>query len=1003
MNPGDDEVDPALADEVDAALAAVWSGRFDRIDQLVHSVSPGEPIADIFSPLQTARSIGTVPDVIGRFRIVRELGRGGMGVVFEAEQSEPRRRVALKIIRGGGLVDDYHRRLFQREIQTLAHLSHPGIAALYEAGQTDDGLNYYAMELVEGCPLTDYIRRPDEDASSALSTRRRIELLTAICDAIHYAHQRGVIHRDLKPSNIFITNEGQPKVLDFGLARLSSPESDAPTVNTTPGQLLGTLPYMSPEQARGDGTLLDVRTDIYSLGVIAYEMIAGAKPIDLGGVAVPEAVRRICEMSPRPLSQSDRSFRGDLATIIHKALAKDAPQRYASAAALADDLRAYLTGMPISARPPSASYQLRKLIARHRLPFTLASLLVLSVFTFGAFAGWQAIEVARERDAAVEARKQAEQNQKKSDRINEILQTMLSSVDPEMSTQGTVTVADVLDNMAREVDRGIVGDADIEAAVRRTLGGSYLSLGDLNAAEKQLRRSYEIRREMFGDDHPWTGRILSDLGELLRGRGEYAAAAEMQSKALDILRHANPAPNADVARSKYRLALVRDDQDQLEDAERLLKEVLEDEKAFPDTNSLDSYRARLQLGGILRNRGRYDEAEKMVKDVMDAAAGELGPDHQFVARALNSLAVLYEEQGRYREAAEGYREALRIKRLALPQDHPSISVTLSNLGGAQRKLGDLEGAERSVSEALDAMTSRFGPDYKDTIVMTNNLAGIRRARGDFGGAEYMYRDVVSRLESKFGAESPYLAGALNNLGTVLRDEGKWEEAADVLARALEISTRVRGPNHIETARAADNLGGINQVLGRLDEAEHLYQQALASIEAAMGRDHPLRIFVLCDLASLERERGDCKAALEFASDARKALEQRTSRAPEEQSRTYGELGQCLWCAGKSRDAIPALETALSSNSRLDRAGLFREEVRSALALAYLELGDKAKAASLMSEALEPFVEREGRFGRTILTRAVSFYESSGDILEAANWQKRLDALNNEASGNSQPN
>lgn len=369
---------------------------------------------------------------LGDYRILRKIGEGGMGVVYEAEQQNPHRLVALKVIRGGLHADDYHVKMFEREIEALARLKHPGIASIYESGRSDDGQVFFAMELVNGVALTDFVeRRRSMSGDAAANINEQLALFAQIGDVVSHAHQRGVIHRDLKPQNVLVTGEADTmsgdrfgvKILDFGLARINDPDFRGNTGVSQVGQIKGTLLYMSPEQVRGRSDEIDVRSDVYALGVMLYEMLSGQMPYDLSQASLPEAMRIICEEPPKPLTKAFSETHGrsgridrDVETIALKALEKDPDRRYQSVAAMLDDVERYIRNEPITARPPSPVYQFKKLVARHKLAFASMATIFLLVAGFGAVMAAQSVRIANERDKAEQARAEADQEKREAEK-----------------------------------------------------------------------------------------------------------------------------------------------------------------------------------------------------------------------------------------------------------------------------------------------------------------------------------------------------------------------------------------------------------------------------------------------------------------------------------------------------------------------------------------------------------------------------------------------------------
>ena len=484
-----------------------------------------EPVAGPFGNAIEQRR-NSIPDQIGRYRIVRLLGEGGMGAVFEAEQDRPRRTVALKVIKSTCASPTLLNR-FELESQALARLHHACIAQVYEAGTADSGTGpqpYFAMEFIaNGQTLTEYAKQ------RSLTAEQRLNMMAGVCDGVQHAHQRGIIHRDLKPGNILVDEHGQPKILDFGVARVTDSDTHA-TRQTDVGQLVGTLAYMSPEQALADPLDLDVRSDVYALGIVLYELLAGKPPYILSP-KLDEALRTIREQDPAPLTSVNRVFKGDIETIVGKALEKDKRRRYASAADLAGDIRRYLKHEPILARPATTSYQLRKFAQRNKA-LVLGVAAVLLVLAAGVIAStWQAV---RARSAEVQALKEAAN----SKAVNQFLQDMLASADPFANKRGAargrdLTVVQAVTQAIRKLDDGALKDQPlVEAAARRTIGETLTNLGDINGGEVQIRKALALRRAHLPAADPEIAEIVESLASLLQNRGGPGGGAGKEAESL---------------------------------------------------------------------------------------------------------------------------------------------------------------------------------------------------------------------------------------------------------------------------------------------------------------------------------------------------------------------------------------------------------------------------------------------------------------------------------------
>jgi serine/threonine protein kinase/Flp pilus assembly protein TadD len=740
--PGEDSpVDPADADldEIESIPDIAADELISTVDQLGAPVRPRPQ-----SPISTPASIGP-------YRILGRLGEGGMGVVFEAEQQRPRRRVALKVVRGGQFVDEQQVRMFQREADTLARLKHPNIGAIYESGCTDDGQHFFAMELVHGETLDVHL----EQRPRTLDRReleQRLRLFRKIVDAVHYAHQRGVIHRDLKPSNIIVTepgdgDDGAPdpdapgiKILDFGLARITDTDVAAPTMLTEVGTIRGTLPYMSPEQTGGNPEEIDVRADVYALGVILYEMLTDTKPYATDNTGLIEAVRIICEEAPKPLSQNwsgTRRPNADLETIVHKALEKDVERRYGSAAALSEDIGRYLARQPILARPPSAVYQLRKLVSRHKLGFAFATTLALLLLGFGI---GMSVLYARAVDAEGQASREAET----AERALRFMIGLFETSDPSEAQGNTITAREILDQGAEKIEVELEAQPEVQARLMGTMGWVYRGLGLYEEAEPLLERSLEIRRRALGPDHQDTLLSMNDLAVLYANRGRYA------------------------------------------EAERLHVEALEGQRRVLGSEHGDTLRSMINLAVVHGRNGRYAEAEQLYSEAAETQRRVLGPDHAATLGSVNNLAVFYTARGRYDEAEPLHRAALEGRRRVLGQDHPETLNSMTNLAVLYDKQGRLDLAEPLYLQGLESQRRVLGEDHPETLTSAYNLGNVYLRQGRLDDARLQFLAALEGQRRALGDDHPDSLDTLYNLACVSSLQGRKREALDYLGEALDL-------------------------------------------------------------------------------------------------------------------------------------------------------------------------------------------------------------------------
>jgi serine/threonine protein kinase/tetratricopeptide (TPR) repeat protein len=768
------------------------------------------------------------PEQIGQYRVLGRLGAGGMGVVFEAEQQSPKRPVAVKVIRGGRYVDETVVKMFQREAQTLARLKHPSIAAIYESGRTEDGEHFFAMELVRGQSLNDYLdARQDEERMPHAELRARLELFRKVCDGVAYAHQRGVIHRDLKPSNILVLADSERagdssgatgpeiKILDFGLARIVDTEVGAGSVLTQAGTIQGTLAYMSPEQVTGNTDEIDLRTDVYSLGVILYEMLTGNGPYDVQGSAIHEAARMICELPPRPLGKSwpgGRKPDRDLETIVQKALEKEPGDRYQSVNALAGDIERFLTNQPILARPPTTLYQLRKMVARRKLPFAFAGSVLVLIATLAVVMTVQAGRIAAERDRANYEAESARQ-------VSKFLVELFEVSDPSEALGNTITAREILDRGAKKIPLELADQPRVQGHLMHTIGEVYRRLGLYDDAGPLLEKATAILEKELGEEHGEVAPALERLGTLLSRKGEYEMARPLYERALEIYRRDLGPEHTEVA------------------------SVLSN------------------LGTLSLRTGDTQAAQAYYQSASNIWIRALGPDHPDVAKSLNNLAILYRRTGQTVQARSMYERALRIFENRYGPDHPDVAKSLNNLASLLKSTGELESAKEFYERSLAIRERVLGPEHPDVALNLNNLGNLHEATGDHRRARECHERALAIREKTLGPEHSDVAQSLNNLGITLKNLRDYDEARRLYERALAIRVKALGPDHPKLGNGYYNLAGAVALQQDRIRALDLLREA-----ADRGFTNP-DVMNDADFTSLHRDPEFQRIAARIAGDA----------------------------------------------------------------------------------------------------------------------------------------
>jgi tetratricopeptide (TPR) repeat protein len=794
----------------------------------------GSPLSGMISAIgEVASSVtgaGVIGQRVGQYRLAEWIGQGGMGTVYRADRDDDqfRQTVAIKILRFSP-ADPLASQRFRRERQILAGLEHPYIARLLDGGEWDAlgyGVRqpYIVMELVEGQHLTTHCKE------NGLNVRQRLLLFRQVCDAVSYAHQRLVIHRDIKPANILVSQNGTPKLLDFGVAKLLDPQMINPAAESQVSATVAAMTpdYASPEQVRGEP--VSTVTDVYSLGVVLYELLTGSRPHGSGSRDFLEIAHRICEQEvAAPSLVAGRQYRGDLDVIVTKALQKDPARRYASVEQFSGDVRRHLEGLPIVARPDTLAYRGAKFIRRH-----LSGVIAVSVL-FLALVGGIAAALVEKRRADTEAATAKAVN---AFLEKDLLEKAGSSAQASPATEPDpdLKVRTALDRAAARLPGKFATQPAVEISIRHTIGKTYMDLGLLSEARRQLEAALRLARERFGEEYPEKAGSLYDLGGVSMLQGRYSEAESLFSQALQLQRRALGEEHPDTLNTMRELGSAYESQGRYAQAESLYTQGLKRQRRLLGDDHPDVLNTTNNLAGLYRVQRKHSEAEALYESILKVQRRVLGKDHPDTLTVMNNLASVYGYEGKFEESETLHSEVVNARIRVQGSEHPLTLSEMCNLAITYRNEGKYVQAEALLRTTLQTQQRVLGEENPDTLDTKEALAVLCRILGRHAQAETLFVEVLKTRRRTQGEEGPDTLFTMGNLGLLYRLQGRYREAEELFIKELDARCRLAGSQHPTVTPLFVTLGELMLDEQRFSEAETRLREALLRYEKAMPDD-----------------------------------------------------------------------------------------------------------------------------------------------------------------------